>query len=119
MKLFLELPVFPPTVNSMYFNAGKGRVKTPEARVFSQAVTLKCKQRHALAGRLRLEVFLYPAPKRRRFDIDNRVKAIQDALQGANVYEDDSQIDELVVRRMETTRDERCLVCVEEIDEQT
>ena len=36
---------------------------------------------------------------RRRWDLDNRVKAVQDCLQMAGIIKDDSQITELVVRR--------------------
>jgi crossover junction endodeoxyribonuclease RusA len=45
----------------------------------------------------------YP-PDHRRRDIDNLIKATADALQHAGVYEDDSQVDLLVVRRCEPDR---------------
>ena len=32
-------------------------------------------------------------------DLDNRIKALLDALEHAGVYEDDEQVDEIVVRR--------------------
>ena len=41
---------------------------------------------------------LVPAD-RRRWDIDNRIKSLQDALQVSGVYADDSQIDELRIVR--------------------
>ena len=39
------------------------------------------------------------ARTRRRWDLVNRVKAVQDCLQMAGIIKDDSQITELVVRR--------------------
>jgi crossover junction endodeoxyribonuclease RusA len=38
-------------------------------------------------------------PDRRRRDLDNLLKAVQDALAHAGVYDDDSQIVDLRIRR--------------------
>ena len=51
-----------------------------------------------MRGSVRLDIELR-APDRRKRDLDNHVKAIQDVLTNYNVWEDDSQIDELSVRR--------------------
>ena len=53
-----------------------------------------------LTGRLRVELLLYP-PDRRRRDIDNYAKSLLDSLTKAGVWEDDSQIDELTIKRCE------------------
>lgn len=42
---------------------------------------------------------------RRRNDVDNRLKSLLDALTHANVYDDDSLIDDLHVKRGKTTGD--------------
>ena len=69
----------------------------------------------AMSCRLRVVIELFP-PDRRRRDIDNfGGKAILDALGSANVYEDDEQIDELVIRRREVSKPGYCTVLVEEI----
>jgi len=47
---------------------------------------------------VRLEIELR-APDRRSRDMDNSLKALQDVLTSYNVWRDDSQIDELIVRR--------------------
>ena len=53
----------------------------------------------AQVGRLRVEIEVYP-PDRRKRDIDNVCKATLDALAKAGVYQDDSQIDVLLITRM-------------------
>jgi len=55
----------------------------------------------------------FPPDKRRR-DLDNLIKAIQDSLQYAGVYEDDSQIDYLTIKRS-ILRENKIIVTVTEI----
>jgi crossover junction endodeoxyribonuclease RusA len=50
------------------------------------------------SARLYLEVVLWPKDKR-KYDIDNRVKALLDSLQDAGVFDDDEQIDQINVYR--------------------
>ena len=54
-------------------------------------------------GRIRAVVTLHGATKR-SFDIDNMNKGIFDALTHSLVYKDDSQIDELIVKRGEVIK---------------
>jgi Holliday junction resolvase RusA-like endonuclease len=68
----------------------------------------------ALFGRLEMRLTLYFAD-RRRADISNRVKAIEDALTHANAYDDDSQIDRLIVERVVRSGNEECAVVLQEI----
>jgi crossover junction endodeoxyribonuclease RusA len=51
-----------------------------------------------LEGRLSTKVTLHP-PTRRSIDIDNRMKALLDAMEHAGVYRDDGQIDHLEIVR--------------------
>lgn len=60
-------------------------------------------------GRLALFISLYPPNKIRR-DIDNHVKAVQDALQMAGCFDDDEQIDHLTVARMPVVKGGQCKV---------
>ena len=50
------------------------------------------------ASRLSLEIVLWPKDKR-KYDIDNRIKALLDSLQDAGVFDDDEQIDQINVYR--------------------
>ena len=49
-------------------------------------------------NRLKVQVLIH-SPDRRRRDIDNLQKSLLDALQHAGVYDDDTQIDELHIKR--------------------
>jgi crossover junction endodeoxyribonuclease RusA len=64
--------------------------------------------------RLHFQVTLYPRDKRIQ-DIDNRIKALFDALEGW-AYDSDSQIDVLIVERGEIKKGGGCLVMIDELD---
>ena len=78
-----------------------GRWYTPQAtKAYEDAVSMAARAAGALEplrGAVRLCVALW-LPDRRRRDVDNCAKSICDALNGI-AYGDDSQIEELVVRR--------------------
>lgn len=97
----LELP-YPPSINHYWRRAGPRTLISRTGRAFrSEVVAILQKQRRPkLLGRLGVEVDLYP-PDRRRRDVDNVMKSLLDALQQGGVYGDDSQIDELHIRRQE------------------
>lgn len=97
----LVIPM-PPTVNhSTRPTARGGRILTDEHKAFREQVA-SIVARHGsprIEGRLAVDLSIVPADKR-RFDIDNRAKAVLDSLQLAGVFADDSQIDDLRIRRM-------------------
>ncbi len=66
--------------------------------------------------RLQMQVTLYPRDRRKQ-DIDNRIKALWDALTDAGVFDDDEQIDILIVQRGEIRKGGGCLVMIDEINE--
>lgn len=96
----LCLPM-PPSTNHYWGQAGKRRYLTAKAELFREVVAARCKDAKVtrLSGRLSLMAWLCPPDKRKR-DLDNFCgKALLDALQHGGMYEDDSQIDHLEVRR--------------------
>tara|TARA_R100000655_G_scaffold34275_1_gene66890 strand:+ start:977 stop:1420 length:444 start_codon:yes stop_codon:yes gene_type:complete len=67
-------------------------------------------------GRLMLHIRLH-APTRRMYDLDNRLKAVCDALEYAGIYIDDNQIDSITVRRGEVMKNNgRATVQIIELD---
>jgi crossover junction endodeoxyribonuclease RusA len=104
-ELYLKVP-FPPSMNSYWRNIViKGRPRTllsEKGRQYRIQIMSQIHLEHppALSGRLHLTIELYP-PDRRKRDLDNHCKAIQDGLAHAGVFEDDSQIDQLTVIRRE------------------
>ena len=51
----------------------------------------------------------------RKFDLDNRLKGLLDIGTAAGIWVDDSQIDDLRIRRGEKRQDGVCFMQVEEI----
>ena len=100
--IHVALKGLPPTVNQMYRNCGTRRYKTPETREFQDGLVAILKSlwgdKPCFNGRAGLRLFFSQKDKR-RWDIDNRVKALQDCLQAAGVIKDDSQIDLLHLER--------------------
>ncbi len=66
------------------------------------------------SDRLELTVYAYP-PDRRIRDLDDILKSLQDSLQHAGVYTNDSQIDILHVYRASVDKPGRVIVSLEEI----
>lgn len=113
----LTLP-FPPSVNVMYrrgkfstYLSKQGReYKTTVADIVSELSLAK------LIGRI--EVFIsLSSPTKRQYDIDNRVKAVLDSIEGW-AFIDDNQIDKLTVVRHEPSKGGYCKVVLMEIEKE-
>lgn len=99
--LELELEGLPPTVNSMYRTGGGRRYKQAEARSYQERVSLEMRRLWSgkpYDGPAELSI-IFTTNNRRRWDIDNRVKALQDCLVMSGVLADDKLIDVLHVER--------------------
>lgn len=122
-RLQFILPM-PPSVNALYGVAKTGqKYLLPEQRQFRSRVIgivkgqmVRAEQRaQPLTGRLFMGVTWYFAD-RRRTDISNRWKALEDALTHAGAYVDDSQIDsQHGDRAIVPGRAEQCVVMLQEI----
>ena len=113
----LALP-FPPSLNHYWRATTRGVLISKRGRQYRQAVIGEIlTQRPAsapLTTRLSVSVELC-APDKRRRDIDNYVKAALDALVHGGVIEDDSQIDQLLIRRGDIKTPGRLYIALEEL----
>ncbi len=112
----LDLP-WPPSVNKMYANVRGRKVKTKEARAYQKEVATICRcsgVSRDFEGAIKVTIEAYP-PDRRRRDIDNILKSLLDSIQSGGVYNDDSQIIELFIRKNPSDEVGRVNVFVEEI----
>ena len=100
--LTFQFEGIPPTVNHMYMSRRGRRFRTEETAAFQENIIAQLKtlwDRPVFCNHAGL--YLYFSQKtKRHWDIDNRVKSIQDCLQKANVIKNDSQIDLLHVERV-------------------
>ena len=104
--IVLHLP-WPPTINSYYkMTRNMQRYLDPKVREFRQAV-LECIREQApglsLDEPLFMEVYMFPPDKRKR-DLDNYMKGLLDALTEAELWTDDSLVDQLHLYRGEVVK---------------
>lgn len=95
---------YPPSVNHLWRMVGSRMLISREGRQYRDRVLgALIEQGVSLVPMTgRLSVFIKATmPDRRKRDIDNVVKAVLDSVGKAGVYEDDCQIDRLVIERGE------------------
>ena len=103
----VELEGLPPSVNKMYGISRYGKYKLNKVSEWQAQAVEKIKDKcnnDSYLGDVELNVILR-SNSRRRWDIDNRVKALQDCLQFAGVIENDSQVQKLTVERVKGSSD--------------
>ncbi|MBQ3347290.1 MAG: RusA family crossover junction endodeoxyribonuclease [Synergistaceae bacterium] len=98
----LELDGLPPTVNHLYRNYRGRRYKTTSGRKYqehiAEQIRREWKGKPAYKEPVELRI-IFTTNDRRKWDIDNRVKALQDCLSLAGMIEDDRQINILYAER--------------------
>lgn len=112
--LNLTLP-YPPSVNTYWGFKGSQRFLTKRAKEFKAEVEAAfILSEHPGMGddRINLVVFLH-APDKRVRDIDNIAKPLLDALTQAGVFNDDGQVDRLLIVRRETKKGGECRVVID------
>lgn len=118
-SLTYTLP-WPPSVNHYWRRVligGKPRtLLSKEGREFKRAaVGAVLQQRRGpsapLSGRLAVAVTLFP-PDRRRYDLDNRLKAVLDSLTEARVWEDDRHVKIIHLEEGGIVKGGACRVCI-------
>lgn len=112
---------WPPSVNHYWLILRKGKLAgqpiiSDEGKAYRKAVEryvmLHCVPR--LTGKLRMHMLACP-PNRIRRDLDNLPKAVLDSLTKAEVYEDDSNIDDLHIVRGPLVKNGELRITITEI----
>ena len=116
--IVLDIP-WPPTANKIWRHArGQNYLSRPYKDFLSLTYMVVRQQlpRHhrRIETPVRLTIDLYP-PNRVRYDIDNRIKPILDALTRAGVWQDDSLVIELHVSKRSTLKRGRAIIEIHEI----
>lgn len=91
---------WPPSANRYWRRVGHRMIVSNEAREYiskikKMALTWGFKK---LLGRIQIEINAFPPDKRKR-DLDNIIKITLDSLENAGLFENDSQIDEIIIKR--------------------
>lgn len=112
----ITLP-FPPSANR-YWRHARGRTYlAKEALAYRDTVRLCCLEQGVallmIAKALIVTIELSP-PNHRKWDIDNRIKQLLDALAYAGVYCEDEQIVKLTALKLSPVPGGRCVVAIEE-----
>ena len=119
----LVLP-FPPSANTYYRSIRMGQscrvLISKRGREYKQEVvdliaSMAEQDTFPISSRVGMSVML-PAPNRRRYDLDNRAKALCDAIEDAGIFAiGDEQIDALTLRRGEIIKGGRAVVHLYEL----
>ena len=101
--LSLEFEGLPPSVNAMY-RTGKGskRYKKPEVSEWQDEIAALMRRAwdnpRPYTGEVELHI-LFMVSNKRRWDVDNRLKALLDCLAHGGVIKDDTQISGILAQR--------------------
>jgi len=119
----LVLP-FPPSANTYYRSIRMGQscrvLISKRGREYKQEVvdliaSMAEQDTFPISSRVGMSVMLH-APNRRRYDLDNRAKALCDAIEDAGIFAiGDEQIDALTLRRGEIIKGGRAVVHLYEL----
>lgn len=118
-EVTITLP-FPPSANRYWRYVtikGAPRVLISKAgRQYREAVgaCLVAARARPLADDLAVEITLHP-PDRRKRDADNSLKCLLDSLQHGGLFEDDSQITDLTVRKRHPVEGGKAMVRVVQV----
>lgn len=113
----IELP-WPPSVNG-YWRSFQGRqIISKRGREYRKEATRLMSEYglfgERVSGDLSVSIDLHP-PTRRRYDIDNWIKAPFDALTHAEFWEDDEQVVSLSVRKREIIKPGKIIIKVNNV----
>lgn len=111
----IELP-FPPSVNNLYINTTRGRMKSAGYKMWFAEASLRVKDSHRLGlGHYSISICCR-RPDQRKRDLANLEKAVSDLLVEHGVVQDDSLCERLTMQ-WDDTMPEECVVVVQAVDE--
>jgi len=97
---------WPPSVNNYYAHTKRGvfiKAAGKRYREAAQADIIEQGMRVGLDDRIMVKIVMYPPDARIR-DLDNYTKCLLDACTHAGVWEDDKQIDQLLLLRGQSVK---------------
>lgn len=105
VKEFRAVLPYPPSNNTYYRHVGGRTLLSKKARAYREKALALLKERALPEFTEGIELYIefYP-PDRRRRDLDNLLKAVQDTLQKAGLFRDDAQIIHLDIVKKEPRR---------------
>lgn len=92
---------YPPSINHYYVRTPLGMAVGLKGKKYRRDVSLMLtpfRNKFNETDRISLTINVFPPDKRKR-DLDNLLKCIQDSLQDAEIIHDDNQIDMLTIIR--------------------
>lgn len=98
--IILNLP-FPPSVNTYYRRGAHTTYMSKQGREYKAKVSDYIAESGTPKlgdARVHLEIVLWPKDKR-KYDIDNRLKALLDCIESSGVINSDEQVDSINVYR--------------------
>ena len=116
-----EIKSLPPTVNNLYGRLRNTVYKKPEVRKWQKATIDYMRREWKTKSPIRtaLEVRIeFTTKDHRKWDIDNRIKPLQDCLERAGIIENDRQIEKLEVERKYGEQDKTRIQILEYCDEE-
>ena len=100
----------------MYINARGRRFPNKKAldyKIKVQDIVIDQSAKKYGSAPITLQIWVYP-PDRRKRDISNIIKIVEDSLQDAGVYDDDFQINLLLVQRGKIIKGGKITIMIEE-----
>ena len=97
---------WPPSVNNYYTHTRNGVFISSKGKKYTSTVAVDIQEQVGalnISEGVLMEVKMYP-PDRRKRDLDNHMKALQDSIVKAGLLEDDSLINQLFIYRGEVVK---------------
>ena len=100
----MEFPCWPPSVNNITTVVRNRKIKTKRGRDFEAYICAEIAEARLhmdiprFTGPVAVVIKMHPAT-RRKYDLDNMPKGIQDSLTAAGIWDDDEQIALLTLKK--------------------